>query len=531
MRHLTTYNLFEMNANPYKWEWAKPSGGISRTAMFYSEDDRYFVNFIADKDDHAYTVTFESDKFGTNTQGFGNTGNAMRILSTVFDVMVSFLDEDPQREVTFIGAKDKDDQVEPSKRDRIYKVMMSDLPDNYEWSLGSDKKTIRIKRASVYEGFSFQKLNAKFKDGLRKLGSAVTRERKETVKAARIFMKIIARRVPSPEEIKFLKSQSLDIVKILSLIGLQAVPGSSVAIAALEAAGKKYGISLLPKDQSQLVAESERQVVTFDFDGVMHTGVYPGTIHPYPDPGMWTPNEVMIDKLKEESESNDIYIVSARDCEFGGGPNRWIKRFVEEHKLPVKGIVCTNNEKKGPYLEDLKSIRHYDDNPSMKYELRDSGIEFVYIDSSAYESLMNEHTGQAGKGSMLLMRGEDLGDGTARLYAIPIERVLSVTRMKADNTKAQDANMVLLGDDFYRLTIDGGKLKPMKVGFTNKVNMLKALGMTERNLSGERLKVVLNSKTGKTPLHWETLKYDYIGKMIAEMGSRIMDLPGIRWTN
>lgn len=440
MKHLTTYGLFEMHANPYDWKWTTPTSGVDairvskrgwRIATFNSEDDRYFVNFVPDKDDTAYTLTFESDRFGTNTQGFGKTGNAMRILATVFDIMVAFLDEDPDKEVVFLGVKDDENQVEPSKRDRIYKSMMADLPDNYEWELMSDGKTIRIKRATVYENAN---------------------------------------------------------------------------------------------------TNSTRPVVTFDFDGVMHTGVYPGTIHPYPDPGAWEPSQIMIDKMKEEAEDNDVYIVSARDCDFGGKPNRWIKWFVEEHDLPVKGIVCTNNGKKRSYLKELKSIRHYDDNPEMEKELRGSGIEFVYVDSSAYESLQ-ENAQQAGRGSMLLMRGEELGDGTARLYAIPIERVLSVARMKKDNTKAQDAMMVLLGDTYYRLTIEDGKLKPQKVGFSSKVNMLKALGMTERNLSGERLKVVLNSKTGKTPLHWDSLKYDYIGKLIAEMGSRIMDLPGIRWTN
>lgn len=123
----------------------------------------------------------------------------------------------------------------------------------------------------------------------------------------------------------------------------------------------------------KLFESAGRQVVTFDFDGVMHTGVYPGTIHPYPDPKMWTPNEPMIDLLRKESEQYDIYIVSARSGD------RWIWKFVDDHELPVVGVITTDDHPKLPHLKRLKSIRHYDDNPSMKAELAGSGIEFVFV--------------------------------------------------------------------------------------------------------------------------------------------------------
>lgn len=47
----------------------------------------------------------------------------------------------------------------------------------------------------------------------------------------------------------FLKGQSIDLAKALALIGLQAVPGSSLAIIALEKIGKKYGFTLFPQAQ------------------------------------------------------------------------------------------------------------------------------------------------------------------------------------------------------------------------------------------------------------------------------------------
>jgi len=78
---------------------------------------------------------------------------------------------------------------------------------------------------------------------------ATAREIRETAKAARILSKLLRRKHPTPEEIKFLKTQSVDIAKVLALIGLQAVPGSSLGIIALEKIGQKHGFTLFPKAQ------------------------------------------------------------------------------------------------------------------------------------------------------------------------------------------------------------------------------------------------------------------------------------------
>lgn len=75
------------------------------------------------------------------------------------------------------------------------------------------------------------------------------REAQETHTASKILLKIIKGKEVTPEQIKFLKEQSIDFGKALALIGLQAVPGSSVAIIALEKVGQKHGFTLFPKDQ------------------------------------------------------------------------------------------------------------------------------------------------------------------------------------------------------------------------------------------------------------------------------------------
>lgn len=85
---------------------------------------------------------------------------------------------------------------------------------------------------------------------LKGLGQAVKREANETAIAARILKNMLQKKEVSPEQVEFLKGQSADIGKALAIIGLQAVPGSSIAIVALEKVAQKYNFSLFPQDQT-----------------------------------------------------------------------------------------------------------------------------------------------------------------------------------------------------------------------------------------------------------------------------------------
>jgi hypothetical protein len=82
-----------------------------------------------------------------------------------------------------------------------------------------------------------------------KVGRAFKREAKETRHASKILMKIVKGKEVTSAEVNFLKEQSFDLGKALTIIGLQAVPGSSFAIAAIEAVLQKNGLTLFPKEQ------------------------------------------------------------------------------------------------------------------------------------------------------------------------------------------------------------------------------------------------------------------------------------------
>lgn len=83
----------------------------------------------------------------------------------------------------------------------------------------------------------------------------VRREGKETREAVNIIKKIVLKKEVTPEEIKYLKSQSADIAKIVGIMGLGAV---SMAIPiALEKILNKWDISIMPTAQSEEPAEEE----------------------------------------------------------------------------------------------------------------------------------------------------------------------------------------------------------------------------------------------------------------------------------
>lgn len=123
--------------------------------------------------------------------------------------------------------------------------------------------------------------------------------------------------------------------------------------------------------------KNDKKVVSFDFDGVLHSDIYPGTIHPINfDDADLTPRQDMISKLRQEAKSgNRIIIVSAR-CH-----DQPIYEFVKNHKLPVQDIFVTCNNSKIPILLQQGAIRHYDDNIEMEYEIEVEGvdIEFIYV--------------------------------------------------------------------------------------------------------------------------------------------------------
>lgn len=128
----------------------------------------------------------------------------------------------------------------------------------------------------------------------------------------------------------------------------------------------------------KMFLEDEKGVVSFDFDGVLHHSLVPGTTHPmsYWNWEMWEPNKEIFKKIKEEAANHRIVVVSKRD-----DPHQkpmW--DFIHAYHLPIEQIYTTNNGPKRQILEQLGAIRHYDDDPRMAQELHGTNIQFIKVD-------------------------------------------------------------------------------------------------------------------------------------------------------
>lgn len=117
------------------------------------------------------------------------------------------------------------------------------------------------------------------------------------------------------------------------------------------------------------------------------------------------------------------------------------------------------------------------------------------------------------KDGMVLMYGKDLPDGTRKLYASHIKKVLQYDRNRNGGGQGSPARMVLLHEDTYRIVIKDGAMKAHLVGGADA-----AIGLKSR-------RVVLNSQ--KTPLHWESTKDVNVHMMIKRIGCLLSDLPNI----
>ena len=84
-------------------------------------------------------------------------------------------------------------------------------------------------------------------DKIKSTGKAFRREADETVIAAKILKKILTGEPVTEDQIMFLKGQSIDLAKAMAIVGVQAIPGSSIAVIALEKLAQKHGFTLFPK--------------------------------------------------------------------------------------------------------------------------------------------------------------------------------------------------------------------------------------------------------------------------------------------
>jgi hypothetical protein len=108
-----------------------------------------------------------------------------------------------------------------------------------------EKKKVHIIDESNFTNWA-KKLYDKSLDFSKSAWKAIKFESKETKDAFNILRKMIKGEDVSDNEKIFLKSQSIDLVKIIPLIAIQGIPGAIPITALLVNVGKKYNIDILP---------------------------------------------------------------------------------------------------------------------------------------------------------------------------------------------------------------------------------------------------------------------------------------------
>lgn len=190
MKHLQ--RIDEFLSSPYNWDWTKCTGN-EWVAEFKTDDDKFWVEFTKEGAFEPYDLVFSSQRKNFHGADMKGPSSAMRILTTVFlDIMPAFLESNPGETVKFYGAQGAhDDTVKAdsymftpkpdfhgeTKRDRVYKLLMKQLPDNLKWESHGRVIHVSYKRVpkawsmheSVATGF-YHASNVINRDSIRKFG-------------------------------------------------------------------------------------------------------------------------------------------------------------------------------------------------------------------------------------------------------------------------------------------------------------------------------------------------------------------------
>ena len=115
---------------------------------------------------------------------------------------------------------------------------------------------------TIPEGENKMKLPSRndIKEGWKKFVEVAKREGKETTMAAKIIKKVLVNEDVTEKELKFVKEQSGDILKIFGVVTMGAI--STALPILVEKMLNKKGLSILPKERSSMLDDKEELIET-----------------------------------------------------------------------------------------------------------------------------------------------------------------------------------------------------------------------------------------------------------------------------
>jgi len=201
--------------------------------------------------------------------------------------------------------------------DQLGEGIVAWLKRKSEWA---KEKSLELKKAGVREGY-------------------------ETVLAAKILLNIVKKRSVTTDEVKFLKSQAVDLAKVVAILGLQAVPGNNAIVKILDSVFKKANIpfSFYPDSHNK---EVNKNVLA----------------KAYPDKDLAESIQRRLNEINEE-----LYNLEEID---------WEGDFKDVKKS------CMRHEEMAEYLNKVRAnaFKDYKDREKM-----DKGKPFIHAKSSFFE--------------------------------------------------------------------------------------------------------------------------------------------------
>lgn len=224
-----------------------------------------------------------------------------------------------------------------------------------------------------------------------------------------------------------------------------------------------------------------------------------------------------IDKASIKKKA-DALIYKLKDIRqaYQDNDNQAVIDKVTTLKDKIKNMRKTGLEKGGEFsIENLvfKTLRR-----TSFMEILDSFKAKAYDKLMSVVETLNEAVNTKG---VIFIKGAKLEDGEQRLFAVQANNIADLKRKKTDNQQGQSASMANFArNQVYRVGLVDGKLKQLGVAWGTEAVMLNRLGLSKTS-------VALNNN--KTPMHWDSLKFDNINQAIQAMGPTLQNIPNIRW--
>jgi len=110
------------------------------------------------------------------------------------------------------------------------------------------------------------------------------------------------------------------------------------------------------------------KVLTVDFDYTLASSDVEGSLLPV---------EPVINFVKgKHLDGYQLHVVTFRSLK----DKKEVKDFCKDYDIPIESIVCTDSQNKVPFLKELESSLHIDDNAEVCLLASLAGIEVLLVD-------------------------------------------------------------------------------------------------------------------------------------------------------